>query len=703
MIAAPAGYGKSTLAAQLDAGDATRSRMWHPIEPIDNDPVAFAARLLAGLERLAPISPEVRTVIERSTTQMNTDVVPMLLSVVRQREPLRITFDDAHHLVSPASLSILQQIIAAIGDRSQVVIATRVAPDLGIARLRASGDLAEVGPNDLAMDLDETSVVLRLFGLEMDAVDVESLHHRTEGWPAGLALAGIAIANSPGSGAPVIPSGRRREIADYLVDEVLSQQSDEVRSFLVRIALLRRFNAQLCDAMLARDGSHDLLDRLDRINLFVVPLDDERGWYRFHHLFGELLNDQFERIGAPERDLLLNRAALWHLEHGTIDEALHYAQRSRDFALAGRIALGHGPRLIRAGQIDTLRSWIERSTDDEITSDAAFCIAAGGVAALLGESKAHRFVNAAEELPLDGPSPDGASSLRTSFTNLRALIGNDGFVQMLADGRQVYELERAAHSPWMTGGCRAMGQALVGLGRPAEAIPILEEGLRICAEFSIRGYQELVFHGHLALAHLDLFEFVAATKRVEEGSAIVNRSDLSQPVHALALWTAEANIAARGGDVGRARRALAQVEQHLDLAAAMVWFQAELAVRCAETCWAVGDRATASRFADRARVALKIVPDSDTLTDRLAHAAGTASGRAMLTPAEQQIFNQLATHLTLEQIGEGLYVSRATVKSHVASIYAKLGVRTHAQAVSVLQADPAASSRARRDRPVAAQ
>ena len=573
-----------------------------------------------------------------------------------------------------------------------MVIATRVTPDLGLARLRASGDLAEIGPSELAMDLDETSAVLGLLDIEMDAADTEALSQQTEGWPAGLALAAIAMSNSPSSTAPLIPSGRRREIADYLVEEVLSKQSDEVRAFLVRIALLRRFNAQLCDAMLAQDGSHELLDRLDRIHLFVVPLDDERRWYRFHHLFGELLNDQFERIGAPERNTLLNRAAIWHLEHGTIDEALHYAQRSGDFALAGRIALGHGPRLIRAGQIDTLRAWIERSTNDEITSDAAFCIAAGGVAALLGEPKAHRFVHAAEQLTLDGPSPDGASSIRSSFANLRALIGHDGFVQMLSDGRQVYELERAAHSPWMTGGCRAIGQALVGLGRPAEALPVLEEGLRICAEFSIRGYQEIVFLGHLALAHIDLAEFTAASDRVEEGSAILHRTDVSQPVHALALWTAEASVATHRGDLDRARQALARVEQYLDLSAAMVWLQAEVAVRCAETCWASGDRATATRFADRARVALELLPDSETLTGRLTSSSKRASGLAMLTSIERQILEQLATHLTLEQIGRKRYVSRSTVKTHVASIYSKLGVSTRAQAVSILQTDPSSTN-----------
>jgi DNA-binding CsgD family transcriptional regulator len=267
------------------------------------------------------------------------------------------------------------------------------------------------------------------------------------------------------------------------------------------------------------------------------------------------------------------------------------------------------------------------------------------------------------------------------------LIGYDGFARMLADGRQVYELEAEARSPWMTGGCRAIGQALVGLGRPDEAVPFLEEGLRLCAEFSIHSYQELVFLGHLALAHLDRHEFTAASKCVETGRAILERSDVSRPVHALALWTAEAHIAARHSDSRRANGALAQVEQHVDLAAAMVWLQAELAVRCAEICWTLGERASATRFEGRARVALDLVADSQVLADRLADAASAADGLALLSRAERQVLNQLATHLTLEQIGGVLYVSRATVKSHVASIYSKLGVRTRADAVSILRPD----------------
>ena len=193
VIAAPAGYGKSTLAAQLDAADTVRNRMWHPVEPIDNDPVAFVARLFAGLERLAPFSPEVRAAAEESTAGAGAEMVEMLLSVMHQREPLRITFDDAHHLVSPASLSILQRIITAGRDGSQVVVASRTTPDLRLARLRAAGDLAEIGPAELALDLDATSTVLDLLGIELDTADADALCQKTEGWPAGIALAGIAM------------------------------------------------------------------------------------------------------------------------------------------------------------------------------------------------------------------------------------------------------------------------------------------------------------------------------------------------------------------------------------------------------------------------------------------------------------------------------------------------------------------------------
>ena len=229
-------------------------------------------------------------------------------------------------------------------------------------------------------------------------------------------------------------------------------------------------------------------------------------------------------------------------------------------------------------------------------------------------------------------------------------------------------------------------------GGPLRHSPFSRKVCGICAEFSIRGYQEIVFLGHLALAHIDLAEFTAASDRVEEGSAILHRTDVSQPVHALALWTAEASVATHRGDLDRARQALARVEQYLDLSAAMVWLQAEVAVRCAETCWASGDRARATRFADRARVALELLPDSETLTGRLTSSSQRASGLAMLTSIERQILEQLATHLTLEQIGRKRYVSRSTVKTHVASIYSKLGVSTRAQAVSILQTDPSSTT-----------
>jgi LuxR family maltose regulon positive regulatory protein len=188
-------------------------------DPIDNDPVAFVARLLSGLERLAPLGPEAWEVIASSASSMDTALLPILIATLREREPLRITFDDAQRLTSSASLSVLRRIIGALGDQSQVLIATRVVPDFGLAKLRVGGGVVEIGADELAMDLGAASSMLALSGIDLDHTTLEELYRATEGWPAGLALAGLAIANSSTSTSPALPSGRRREIADYLVEK----------------------------------------------------------------------------------------------------------------------------------------------------------------------------------------------------------------------------------------------------------------------------------------------------------------------------------------------------------------------------------------------------------------------------------------------------------------------------------------------------
>ncbi len=271
-------------------------------------------------------------------------------------------------------------------------------------------------PNQLAMDLDATSAVPRLLGIELDIAGTEALHQQTEGWPAGLAACGIAMSNSPNSGAPLIPSGRRREIADCGRGGA-AQQSDEVRAFLVRIAFAQTVQRPTlrCNARPGRVA--ELLDRLDRIHLFVVPLDDERGRYRFHHLFGELLNDQFERMGAPERNLLLDRASALapRTRHDRRGAALRAAQRRfrtcgpdrpRTWSEADQSrADRHASSLDRAldrrrGSPPTRRSaspragslpcWVTRKLTDSSTPPSS--------------SRSSR------------PSPDGASSMRSSFT-----------------------------------------------------------------------------------------------------------------------------------------------------------------------------------------------------------------------------------------------------------------------------------------------
>ena len=227
----------------------------------------------------------------------------------------------------------------------------------------------------------------------------------------------------------------------------------------------------LCDAVLGTDDAADSLEPLARSNAFVVPLDDRGEWYRYHHLFGELLRAELERRHPELLPVYLERAADWCEQHGSPEEAFAYAHESGDLDQAGRIALKHWDELTGSGRIETLRLWLNRCTDQELESDAQLSIAAAWVAALLGDPvRARRFIAAAERKPLDVPSADGASSLRSALAIVRCAVAPDGIHGMLRDAEYVYAAEKRESSRWLLSACRALGTANVLLGRPQEAL-----------------------------------------------------------------------------------------------------------------------------------------------------------------------------------------------------------------------------------------
>ncbi len=320
---------------------------------------------------------------------------------------------------------------------------------LRLGRIRASGDLVEVGAALLALDTEETRAVAARGGLDLSKEAAEALRERTEGWAAAVALATLSLRDRDDAAMRAAGlTGTQQQIADYLIEEVLESQSGNLKMFLLGTSILDRMTPPLCDAVLGTDDAADSLEALARSNAFVVPLDDRGGWYRYHHLFSDLLRAELNRRHPELLPVYLERAAAWCELHGSPDEAFAYAHERGDLAQAGRIALGHWDELTGRGRIETLRLWLDRCTDEEIESDAQLSIAAAWVAALLGDPVgARRFVAAAERRPLDVASADGATSLRSALALVRTVVAPDGIHGILRDAEFAYTAEKQARHP----------------------------------------------------------------------------------------------------------------------------------------------------------------------------------------------------------------------------------------------------------------
>jgi len=457
-----------------------------------------------------------------------------------------------------------------------------------------------------------------------------------------------------------------------------------------------RFSPSLCDAMLETKGSSRILRELEQTNLFLVPLDNRRGWYRYHHLFQEMLVGELERTEPTARQGLLSRAGAWHERQGTVEEALAYAQAAGDLDRAGRLILGHWQDFGHRGLTESLRLRLLQSSDAEIGSNPCLAIGAGWVFMLFGDAeRAERYAVAAARHPLGVASPDGSSSLLSSLANLRSGLGTSGPTQMLADGLLVCALEGPSKSRWLLDGFRAIGTAHLVLGRPDEAVGALNEAV-LLTENRGTPYVRVFCLGYLALAHLECQDPVQAALALDEAEALIDQLGGRDTFQCLPMRTAAVVVAARSGESSATRRLVVELSGDLHLAGATPWMLADLSTRCAGAALDVGDVETARTLLIRARQALGRLPEGGVMPTRIdelqaridAAAAPTGEDplRQALSPAERRVLDLLGTHYTQRQIAERLFISRATVKSHTASIYSKFGVNSRDEALAKLAA-----------------
>ncbi len=689
LICAPAGYGKSTLAAQWSARD-PRPAAWLHLDVADNDPVVLADDLVRALEELEPVAPALLAELGVRGPRIEDVVLPLLGEELEQREPFLLILDDVHVLENPATTEILSFLLERFPAGSQLVMATRVEPTaLRIARLRAAGELLGLRTPDLALTERETAALAGLSGLGLDGARIAELHARSEGWAAGVALQLLSWDDAPGVVELPGELVGERAVAAYLLEEVLDRQPERLRRFLLETSVLSRMSASLCDAILGREDSARCLAELERSNMFVVPLDRDGHWYRYHHLFGELLRAELERRSpklVPER---LAAAAAWHEEHGDPGEGFRYAHACGDLERAGRIAWRHANALLARGQLETLRSWTGAITPEEAAADTQLALPVAWIALLTGDvTTALRASAAAAARPdLDEPSADGASSLRSAVASLRGTLAPDGISQMLGDGLLCCELERPTGGERYVDALRIVGTAHLLAGRPLDAIAVLTEAQHISAGHPELAHLAVNTLGLLALAEADAGDWPRARRWAREGMALLEQSGLGNTILSIATCTAHAMILDHEGLLARVPAELENIRRLAPTLRAVHWFEAEINLRCAQLCLGIGDIPDAIEHTEIARQALTGYPDAAALLTRLERLEQRIAGGhdLDLTPSEVRLVPFLSSHLSLLEIGQRVHLSRATIKTHVSSIYRKLGVSTRSQAVERIE------------------
>lgn len=387
LVSAAAGFGKTTLVADWFAdGPATA---WLSLDTRDNDPALFWAYVVAALHSAAPDAvASTRALLDEPQPSVDTVVATMLNDLHAVAHDIVLVLDDYHVIESPEIHESVAFLLDHLPPHVHLVIASRADPPLALATLRARGQLLEIRAADLRFTNEEAAAYLsEAMDLTLGAKDVDLLEARTEGWIAALQLAALSMQGRDDAAGFVAEfAGDDRFILDYLVGEVLDRQSAEVRTFLLQTSVLGRLTGSLCDAVTEGTGSRATLEQLERANLFLVPLDDRRTWYRYHHLFADVLRARLLDEDPGRVPDLHRRASDWYDANGDPAGAVAHAMAGGDVEGAARLIELAGPELRRARQDATLRRWLEDLPDEVFADRPVLTLALVGARMVTGDT-----------------------------------------------------------------------------------------------------------------------------------------------------------------------------------------------------------------------------------------------------------------------------------------------------------------------------
>ncbi len=691
-VVAPAGYGKTTLLSQWAERNG-QAFAWVSVDEADNDPKVLLTYVAEALDAVQPVGGRVFDALASPASSVPGSVVPRLgAAFSSMTTPVVLVLDDVHALRNSECRAALSVLADHVPGGSRLALAGRVEPPLRIARLRAEGKILEIGPGDLSLTCGEASSLLRAAQVALSEDDVADLHRRTEGWPVGLYLAALCLREGGSLGTAAISiGGDHRFVSEYVEAEFLARLSERQRAFLTQTAVLERMSGPLCEAVLDLRGSGTTLDDLARSNLLLVPLDQRGQWYRYHHLFRDVLLAQLRRLQPDLIPVLQRRAAGWYVRNDLPEEALEYSIAAGDVDGAARLVEKLWLSADRQGRTATLQRWF-RWLDDRggIQGHPMLAVQAAFLAEMTGRpAEAVRWANVVDRWQYQDAARPGDPAAEAWAAALRASLCRRGVEQMRADA------DEAARKFAVENLVRPVATLLQGIAR------ILDgdlDGGDASLEDAVSAAEDVGAPEILADALCERSLVAMARNQWSRAGALAGRARTVlheagiEDIYVTPLVCAvQARAALHRGDVPAVRRELvsAQRLRHL-LTYALPHVAVQARIELTRVQLALADLAGARTLMGEIDELLQRRPglgtlagEAGTLRARLGdERRASVPGASALTAAELRLLPLLSTHLSFPEVATELFLSPYTIKSEMKSIYRKLGASTRNQAVT---------------------
>lgn len=713
LLSAPAGYGKSTILAQWIASS-LRKAAWISLDEHDNNQQRFWQYCVTGLQGIVS-DWEGQNLAELLELLKQDDqrqfLTALVNTIVSWNQPLMLVLDDYHSISSQAIHEGVNFLIEHMPDSMHLVIATRTDPPLRINRLRGRGQVTEIRVADLRFSLDEVGDYLNnLMKLQVNETDLDALENRTEGWIAGLHLAAMSMQGLQDVHGFVQDfTGSQYLVLEYLVEEVLQRQQESVQKLLLETSILQRMCAPLCDMVTGSSDSQHLLADLYHQNLFVIPLDGEHYWYRYHHLFAEFLKSHLKRMRPADIPELHRRASLWYQANGYSEEALFHASAIPDYTLISRLVVDNWRKIYHTGDLYTARKWLESMPIDTLCKSPALRVAYCWTIFIQGD-----YSRIAQLL-------DGIESIFKQMVDKGDFPAEHPEYHIIM--QQVILLRTIV--------LRHSGDATTAIAMIKELLPSIEQirttlgqkyaDMGFTAWYSQLGYAYVAAHdleraeeslskvgaharacgNYFALAHatMELARIVASQKRLEQAEQICRTELRFADQAGTAEMPAFCLIHLALADILRARGSLETAESYLDeglktakrnghefYLAQGYLIAARLHHALGKTSLVLEDMLSAEQIATS--IHNRILDEA--ISKTRAQVEGTAlaedSDRTkplveQLSERELEVLRLICQGKSNQEIADALFVSLNTIKRHVNNLYGKMGVSRRSQAI----------------------